>query len=203
MGAHEVQDFLRRPVVVEEKVDGANTGIAFDSTGEPIIWNRGTVLTAGGHAQFQPLWRWLAEHRAGLASALGERLVLFGEWCFAIHTVRYDRLPDWFLAFDVYEKSAGRFWSSDRRDTLVRSLGLFSVPVLASGIFTLADLASLLVATKSRYGHTPIEGLYARVEREGWLVGRAKLVRPEFMRSIDRHWTSRHLRRNVLAEARQ
>lgn len=203
LSTHEAQDFLRRPVVVEEKVDGANIGIAFDSSGSPIIWNRGTTLKTGAHPQFQPLWSWLAEHRADLAAALSERLVLFGEWCFAVHSVRYDSLPDWFLAFDVYEMAADRFWSADRRDTLVRSLGLFSVPVLASGIFDLPKLESLLETTQSEYSPAPAEGLYLRSDKNGWLVARAKLVRPEFVQSMEGHWASRHLTRNALAGAEQ
>jgi RNA ligase len=201
LSAHEAQDFLRGPAVVEEKVDGANIGIGFDSSGSPIVRNRGTILKTGAHPQFQPLWWWLAEHRADLASALSERLVLFGEWCFAVHSIRYDSLPDWFLAFDVYEMAADRFWSSDRRDALVRSLGLFSVPVLASGIFDVPKLESLLEATQSRYSRAHAEGLYLRSEKNGWLVARAKLVWPEFVRSIDGHWTSRHVTRNALAVA--
>jgi len=196
---HEVRDFLRHPVVVEEKVDGANIGIAFDSSGSPIVWNRGTVLTAGAHPQFEPLWSWLAEHRADLASALGDRLVLFGEWCLAVHSVRYDRLPDWFLAFDVYDIAADRFWSSARRDAVVRSLDLFSVPAIGAGNFGLSKLEWLLRATQSQYRRGPIEGLYLRSERDGWLAARAKLIRPEFAHSIDRHWTARHFIRNVLA----
>ena len=31
---------------------------------------------------------------------LGDRLILFGEWCAAQHSLDYETLPDWFLAFD-------------------------------------------------------------------------------------------------------
>jgi hypothetical protein len=37
LSAHEARDFPRGPVVVEEKIDGANIGIAFGSSGSPII----------------------------------------------------------------------------------------------------------------------------------------------------------------------
>jgi hypothetical protein len=193
-------EFLRNPVVIEEKIDGANIGITFDLSGLPTIQNRGTVLSDGAHLQFQPLWRWLYTHQPKLASALEDRLILYGEWCFAVHSVRYNRLPDWFLAFDVYEKSAARFWSSDRRDSLVRSLGMYSVPILGAGIYSLPKLKSLLMRSRSRYADTPMEGLYIRAEKDGWLLERSKLVRPEFVQSINQHWTSRPLVRNFLAE---
>jgi hypothetical protein len=192
---------LSHPVVIEEKIDGANIGITFDKFSSPTIQNRGTILSIGAHAQFQPLWPWLATHRTKLADALGDRLILFGEWCFAVHSVRYQRLPDWFLAFDVYEISARRFWSSERRDSLVRSLELHSVPFLGSGVYDLSALRKLLMKTRSKYATAPIEGLYIRAEKGGWLLERAKLVRPEFAQSIDQHWTARPLVRNSLSEA--
>lgn len=41
----------------------------------------------------------------------GTRYILYGEWCAARHTVTYDALPDWFLAYDVYDTKEGRFFS--------------------------------------------------------------------------------------------
>lgn len=196
----ERDEFLRRPIVIEEKVDGANIGIAFDASGAPIVQNRGTFLSVRAHPQFQPLWHWLAKHRDKLSSSLEERLILFGEWLFAVHSVHYDHLPDWFLAFDVYEKAVGRFWSSERRDTLVRSLELFSVPVLGSGKYQLSQLELLLKTTRSHYASISLEGLYLRSDADGWLLKRAKLVAPEFGGAIHQHWMSRPLVRNALSE---
>jgi hypothetical protein len=196
---HETEAFLRTQLVVEEKVDGANIGIAFDASGSPIVWNRGTLLKARAHPQFEPLWHWLTTHQKKLAASLGERLILFGEWCFAVHSVRYDRLPDWFLAFDVYENAAGRFWDMGRRNALIQSLGLFSVPALGSGKYYLSQLKSLLSSTQSQFANAQIEGLYPRSEMDGWLLKRAKLVHPEFEQSIDKHWTSHPLIRNAVS----
>jgi hypothetical protein len=77
--------------------------------------NRGTYLDIENpHGQWRPLKRWLSTRRHSLGDALGANLILFGEWCYAIHSVRYVRLPDWFLCFDVYDRSTGEFWSVDR-----------------------------------------------------------------------------------------
>ena len=43
-------------------------------------------------------------------------LILYGEWCYAKHTVPYDALPDWFLGFDIFEVASHRFWPADRRN---------------------------------------------------------------------------------------
>jgi hypothetical protein len=55
----------------------------------------------------------------------------------------------------------------------------------------------MLRAEKSRVGSGPLEGLYIRRDSAEWLEGRAKLVRPEFLREIENHWSSRSLEHNI------
>ncbi len=43
-GAHELDGL---PLVVEEKLDGSNTGISFDTDGALVLQSRGHVLTGG------------------------------------------------------------------------------------------------------------------------------------------------------------
>ena len=45
-----------------------------------------------------------------------------------------------------------------------------------------------------------IEGVVVRRESGGFTTARAKLVRAEFTRAIDEHWTRGSLRRNALAQ---
>ena len=192
----EVRELLSGEVLVEEKVDGANVGISVDPAGELRAQNRGSYLGTRAHPQFQPLWPWLESRRERLVQALGSHLILFGEWCFAVHSVHYEALPDWFLAFDVYDRCAGHFWSSQRRDALVEALGLARVPVIARGRFSLEDIEKLL--GPSRISLAPMEGLYVRRDQGEFLKARAKLVRPEFIQAVEEHWSSRPLQRNRL-----
>ena len=67
---HEAESFLRLPVIVEEKVDGANLGISFDAHGNLLAQNRGNLLQRGVKDQFAPLWVWLSEHETRLFDAL-------------------------------------------------------------------------------------------------------------------------------------
>jgi hypothetical protein len=194
----EARKFLDTPIVVEEKMDGANIGIYFDATNTMRVKNRGTILEPGGHPQFQALWPWLAQRHGILHEALNGRLALFGEWLFAVHSVRYRKLPDYFMAFDVYDRESKRFWSADRRDQWARELGLFTAPVVATGTFKLNELEDLLSSLSSRYGDESAEGLYLRKDLEGWLASRAKLVRPEFIQAIGEHWAKRTLEKNLL-----
>lgn len=194
----EREDFLDGEVIVEEKVDGANLGLSVGEDGRVLTQNRGAYLSPDAcHGQFRPLFRWLEPRRRDLARMLGIDRILFGEWCHAVHGLRYDALPDWFLAFDVYDRRTRQFWSSDRRDELVRRLGLETVPRLAVGTFDLASLTRLL--GPSRLGAASAEGVYIRKEDRDRLVARAKLVRPEFAAGMEEHWSRRPLSANALA----
>ena len=86
---HEAESFLRLPVIVEEKVDGANLGISFDAHGNLLAQNRGNLLKRGIKDQFAPLWAWLSERETRLFDALEDRFILFGEWCYARHSIHY------------------------------------------------------------------------------------------------------------------
>jgi hypothetical protein len=123
---------------------------------------------------------------------------LFGEWCYARHTVSYDALPDHFLGFDVYDREAARFYCVERRDATLTEVLTVPIPRVFAG--TLVNLDSLqALLGQSAVGSGPAEGLYVRLDRDGWLERRAKLVRPEFVQAISEHWTRQALTANQLA----
>lgn len=195
----DVRQFLSADVVVEEKIDGANVGLSLDEHGAIQAQNRGSWIGRTEHSQFQPLWSWSSRRQTALAEVLQYDRIIFGEWCFATHSVRYDQLPDWFLGFDVYDRNARRFWSTQRRNEILKLIGISLVPHLYSGRINIADLKRMLNSEQSRVGTGPVEGLYIRREGTEWLDARAKLVRPEFLTAIGRHWSSRKLETNMLA----
>lgn len=199
LALHEVSELLSGEVVVEEKVDGANLGFSVGDDGALRAQNRGRFLDLGGpKGQWRPLGRWLASRRDALEAALAPHLMLFGEWCYAVHSVRYTRLPDWFLAFDVYDRARNEFWDAERRNALARHLDVRTVPELGRGKQTVESLTRLL--GQSRLTEGPAEGLYVRREANGVLTARAKLVRAEFVQAIDEHWAKRSIEENKLAE---
>lgn len=191
----EVADLLSGEVLVEEKVDGANLGLSVGPDGLMRAQNRGNWLKRGGHAQFDGLWAWIDQRQTALTEALGAHLMMFGEWCLAVHSVRYNALPDWFLGFDVYDRTTNRFWDAFRRDALLNDLGLSGVPRLAKGLFSVAELRNML-RQPSKVGGDSLEGIYIRADENGWLKARAKIVRSEFVQAIDEHWSRGPIRRN-------
>lgn len=190
----ERESFLRHELTVEEKVDGANLGISFTANADIRAQNRGTYLHFPGTGQWRKFEAWLAPKVDTLFEHLTDRYILFGEWCYAQHTVLYDRLPDWFLGFDVYDKQNERFISSDRRNLLFQKIRIAQVPTIAHGHFTLLDLSKLL--TQSKLGDQPAEGLYLRFDQGNWLAQRAKLVRPAFIQSVEEHWSRSAIKPN-------
>jgi ATP-dependent RNA circularization protein (DNA/RNA ligase family) len=188
---------LAGEVTVEEKIDGANLGLSRDDAGDLAVQNRGAFLTrATAGEQFRPLWGWLRQRRHRLIDLLGENLIVFGEWCYARHSVVYTRLPDWFLVFDVYDRGEARFWSADRRDALAAEGGLACVPRIARGRFRLAELMAMI--GDSRVGDAGMEGIVVRRDDHDWQIARAKLVRAAFVQAIDEHWSRRRLEPNQL-----
>lgn len=199
LSPHEVGLLLAGEVVVEEKLDGANLGLSLESNGNLRAQNRGQYLAEPHAGQFARLPAWLAEHGKEVAAALTSDLILFGEWCAARHSLNYSALPDWFLLFDVYDRSSGKFWNTRRRNAIAASTGLAVVPEISRSKVTLAELKALLTTQPSRYRIGPIEGIVIRRESTDWCEARAKLVRADFTQAIGEHWRKRSIEWNQLS----
>ncbi len=121
-------------VAIEEKVDGANIGISVDSeTLEYKVQNRSHYVNSKTHRQFSTLDSWLSEHSEGLYKVLGTepgRYVLFGEWLYAKHSILYTHLPDYFLAFDLYDLKEARFFSWKERNKRLERTGIHMVKLI-------------------------------------------------------------------------
>jgi ATP-dependent RNA circularization protein (DNA/RNA ligase family) len=192
----EIAALLADEVVVEEKLDGANLGVSLDAQDQLRAQNRGQYLDAPHAGQFARLPAWLVQHDEALRAALTPDLILFGEWCAARHSLDYAALPDWFLLFDVYDRSIGRFWSTARRDALASRVGLVTVPQLLQGKVTVATLKQMVASRTSQYREGVLEGVVVRRESSGWCEARAKLVRHDFTQAIDTHWRKRAIEWN-------
>ncbi|MEU3647499.1 RNA ligase family protein [Lentzea sp. NPDC034063] len=201
-----------RHLVVEEKLDGANAGISFDSGGVLKLQSRGHFLMGGPREwQFAPLKAWAATHQGVLWERLGTRYVLYGEWLYAKHTVFYDALPHHFCEFDLLDRTSGEFLSTPERRRVLADTPVVSVPVLHEGpLRRLKDLTALigpslcrtpgwraaLVEAARAAGQDPevvvaetdsdddMEGLYIKVEEDGRTVERYKWVRPTFVTAV-------------------
>jgi len=199
LSRHEADLFLSEYIVIEEKIDGANLGLSVDEDGMLRAQNRGAYIDLSiGTGQFSTLASWLTPRQDRIAEALFPDLMLFGEWCRAVHSVRYTALPDWFLVFDVYDRSSKSFWNSLRRNEFASSLGLATVPLIQSRSRQSLDSLTGLLG-KSAFSDGLAEGMYLRREDDEQTLARAKLVRPEFIQQIGDHWSKKSIETNQLA----
>lgn len=188
---------LSNPITIEEKIDGANLGISFSRSGDILLQNRGQYLLAPYLGQWEKLPAWLDIYQDRLFDVLEDRYILFGEWCYARHSIYYTALPNWFVAFDIYDMREKKFFSVQRRNEMVERMGLEVVPLIKHGRFAVSDIPLLL--RKSKYSDSLCEGLYFRFDVDGWLNVRAKYVRGSFSQTIERHWTNGPLQKNRIA----
>lgn len=135
-----MDDLVGHHVVIEEKIDGANTGISFSADGTLHLQSRGHFLSGGPReTQFTLLKQWAATLADDLYCALGDRYIAYGEWMYSKHTVFYDALPHYWIEFDVLDREKTRatgvpwFLDTPSRRRVVSGLPLASVPVLWEG----------------------------------------------------------------------
>lgn len=136
-------------LVVEEKVDGANSGISFDSdTLELRLQSRGHYLglePSYRERHFNLFKKWAVLHEGWLMDKLQDKYVAYGEWMLAKHTEYYDQLPHYWMEFDVLEKATGKFFSTARRKEFWKGCPVVSVPVVHAGpLDSLKQLSSLI-----------------------------------------------------------
>ena len=213
LGVLSLEHLRGRRLVVEEKLDGANSAVSFGVDGRLLLQSRGHFLDGGPRERHFALFKaWAVSAQAALWGALGARFVMYGEWLYAKHTIFYDRLPHYFFEFDVMDKETGRFLSTEARRELLARAPVVAAPVLFSG--ELKDARSLAALVKPSRFQSPrwrealteaceargldparalretdaaglMEGLYIKAEGDGRVVERFKFVRASFTQAVD------------------
>lgn len=200
--------------VIEEKLDGANTGLSADlETFDLLPQSRGHVLRGGAReGQFSAFKEWSSAHESAILNVLEDRYISYHEWTWAVHTKFYDALPHYLHEFDLLDRRSGKFLSTAARQEALRGSPFFSVPVLYSGEAPscLEELTSLVrpslyqtpswreaMSVASDSAGVPItvmekatkdddlaEGLYVKIEDGDEVVARFKWVRLGFVQTI-------------------
>lgn len=207
------EEFLGRHIVIEEKIDGANTAVSFDGEGNLLLQSRGHYLTGGYREKHYNLFKqWAGVHKDALFEALSSRYVMYGEWMYAKHSIYYDALPHYFMEFDILDRETDRFLDTASRREITKTLPVCSVPVLGEGVFKKKDdvmkflgnsrfitenhLENLRSAAEREKldadkilretdASMTMEGLYLKIEEEGEVKMRAKFVRASFLQTVE------------------
>lgn len=175
------QEFAGRYLVVEEKMDGANSAVSFGPDGKLLLQSRGHYLMGGEREKHFDLFKaWARRYTAELWDVLSDRYVMYGEWLYARHSVFYTDLPHYFLEFDLFDKTSEDFLSTQRRREM-----LAHAPFVASVKMLHAGTVPSMQALKD-------------------MVGPSHFIAPDYLRRLEAICQERHLdARQVLAETDQ
>jgi len=192
--ADDVSTLLNIPIVITEKIDGSNTSLEWDG-----CYAR-THAGPPTHTSFDGL----KSLHATLKHQISPNVQLFGEWCYALHSIPYTKLPGYFLLFNVRYLQENLWASWDEVRMWAEDLNLPTVPVLFSGTVEseekLQDLTEWLCSEKSAFGETR-EGVVIRVARafedSEFSETVMKWVRKDHVQTSD-HWRSQEIVKNGL-----
>jgi hypothetical protein len=208
-----IEELSGKNLIIEEKIDGANTGISFVDC-ELKLQCRGHFLGHGNDwPEFDQFKVWANTWKDQLYYLLEDRYIMYGEWMSGFHSVFYDLLPHYFMEFDIYDKQNRVFLDTKRRNEIINTAEMLisQVRVITEGKFdSLEDVIShvglsafvsdeaygILVYELVKKNVTErdvllsfnkdrlMEGLYLKWEEDGIVKGRYKYVRPGFVQAI-------------------
>lgn len=177
-----VESLLGQEIVISEKMDGSNTCLTPQGV---FARSHGQVAT---HASFNLLkgqWNQF-KHR------LSPDEEVFGENCYAVHSIVYKELPSYFFMFNVRKNGV---WLSDQDvRNRAQELGLETAPVLFEGSVKdekdLKKITEKLQNEESFFGGTR-EGVVVRLKNSfaeaDFSKSMAKMVRKDHVQTDD-HW---------------
>ncbi len=181
---HDVSELIGTPLIITEKCDGSN-----------LTYTRRHVFSRShsgppGHPSFDLA---KATH-ARIGHLLSENLSVFCEYCYALHSIAYEALPDFSLVFGVRDDERGLFWDWEMVEAQAADLGLPTVPVLFRGTVgseeELRDITMRLCKEPSVLGGQR-EGIVLRVAgaflENTFSLKVAKWVRKDHVQTDD-HW---------------
>ncbi len=178
------------PIVITEKLDGSNLALTREA-----VYARSHSGPPG-----HPSFAWAKALQARLGGQIEPGVTLFGEYCFAVHSIVYGELPSYFFLFGVRDDEADAWWEWEMVEAQGEALGVPTVPVLYRG--TVAGMGELERVTKGLAGEASVyggerEGMVVRVER-GFTGGEfggclGKYVRADHVQT-EEHWMFQEIR---------
>lgn len=190
LSSSDVQAVINDKIIIEEKIDGANTGIIGGKKDQIFrLQKRGSLVDVSEHPQFNRFKAWTNEHYEQLMN-IRYPYIVYGEFMWATHHIYYDQLPDWFICFDVWDGE--EYLNREDKEKYCEKLGINIVPLLYCGYIDSVEELIPYVYGKSEYSSdNDREGIVIKNYRKQM---RAKLVRGEFVKEINEdgtHWSTK------------
>ena len=198
LDVHDCDTFMKEDdVFIAEKVDGAQLGISMDENYKIMIQNRSHYVNSKSHSQFEKLDKWIIDHTEALYQILDQDTILFGEWLYATHSIAYTELPDYFLAFDLYNKKKRLFYNRDKLVEALTDTNVHYVREMYRGKLTNKSQLLSMIEQKSVYTDGRVEGVYLKIFENDYVKARCKLVRNDFICGNE-HWGKGIMQKNSI-----
>lgn len=190
----EINSKISFPITayMQEKVDGANMGVSW--TSGPVIRNRNNILKKGyikketpAKIQFRSAWNWIHAHGEDIrkiSKSLMTPVTIYGEWMFAKHSIYYDRLPDLFLAYDIFLPE-DNIWISP--DLFEKEISRTNINFIKPAMKTFADISEIVSESEkmSTYRNGIREGIVIKLSDGKKVTQSFKVVNKMFDRRED------------------
>jgi ATP-dependent RNA circularization protein (DNA/RNA ligase family) len=193
----ETKKLLNGKLTITEKVDGANTAIIRTKNWFKLQ-KRGSLVGTSEHEQYNFFKAWADKNYEKILK-IDTNYIVYGELLRIVHTIYYDKLPDWFLVFAIWNKKNSRYLSWDLVSSLCDDWGLSTVPRLAEDVYLDRDELFDFIPEISKVGSLPSEGIIVWNFKKQM---RGKVVREEFIKKLEigAHWTKKQSKYNSLIE---
>ena len=176
--------FAGRRVVITEKMDGENTSMYRDHLHARSLDTR-----------HHPSRDWIKRFHGQMAHLIPQAWRVCGENLYARHSIAYDALPSYFMAFSIWDED-NRCLSWEQTREWAALLGVELVPVRYEGLWDEALVRELEVDTERSEGYVVRDAGAFGYEEFGQRV--AKWVRAGHVQT-DSHWMHRAVVPNGLA----
>lgn len=174
---------------VQEKLDGANMRVSWSNG--PVVGNRKHILKKGflktktpAKRQFTYSWNWIHSHEKDILKAFdvwGGELTIYGEWCYYTHSISYNKLPDFFIAYDIYSHDDQKYLSPDIVENILSQTNIKYIAPIRKTFKSINEIVELSEQTsKYRDGHC--EGIVIKIPDGNFYSESFKIVNKYFER---------------------
>jgi ATP-dependent RNA circularization protein (DNA/RNA ligase family) len=194
-----------KKVVIEEKVDGQAVG-AFFNDGLLHILFRGQYYCPEKNIvipkELQNCYEYFKNNEELFFEILMEEKIMYGEWLEYVHTVQYNKLPSYFLEYDIYSQKNQYFLSTNKRQSLLKPYKEINSVHVHDTLkpFNFEEFKNIININKlSQYGENLLhEGFYVKVEDSDKVLERFKWIENKFFNDVifDKHWREKELKKN-------
>lgn len=172
---YETNELLSNRLVFQEKLDGCPVQMYVTKLGDVSVHQKGRAVPK--NERFKQLYSWISRNEGLIINYISTDLIVFGEWMADRNIVFYNKLPDFFIVCDVYEKESGTYLSTERIEQLCSLLNIHTAPVIRQGVYDI-DNIKRMAQSESCFGDDVVEGIYIRMEDEYKVIDRAQYIYP-------------------------